>query len=75
MRAVIGNKPRFCVNGVQQRGDIRISAEDFRVLPYDIIINVFQYLIDIEAADRRQYRFHIVIEKRLVNIIHSVLNA
>ena len=75
MRAMIGNKPRFGVNGVQKRGDIRINAENFRVLPDDIVINVFQYLIDIEAADRRQYRFHVVVKKRLVNIIHSGLNA
>ena len=75
MRAVIGNKPRFYVNSVQHSGDIRISAENFRVLPDNIVINVFQYLIDIEAADRRQYRFHVVVKKRLVNIIYSGLNA
>ena len=75
MRAVIGNKPRFGVNGVQKRGDIRISAEDFRMLPDDFVINMFQYLIYIEAADRRQYRFHVVVKKRLVNILNSVLNA
>ena len=75
MRAVVRNKPCLGINGVKQRGDIRIPAEDFRVLFDDFIINMLQYLIDIEAADRRQYRLYIVVEKRLVNIIHSGLNA
>jgi len=42
MRAMIGNKPRFGVNGVQKRSDIRISAEDFRVLPDDTLIRFNQ---------------------------------
>ena len=68
VRRVVGYQSRPCVHSVQQRCDVRIPAEDLRVRPDQVIVDVRQDLVDVESPDAGHHRLDVRIRERLVQV-------
>ena len=75
VRAVIGHKPGSGMDGVEQDGDIGIPAEDLGVLCDEVVINMGQQLVGVEATQAGNHHLHIGVKESLVQILHTGGNA
>jgi len=73
--AGIGRKPRFRVDRVAQRRDVREAAETLRVLLDEIVVDVPQELVAVVATDDGQHELHLGISERGVQIFETVFDG
>src|SRR5690606_25107083 len=71
VRTAVGQKSRLRVNGVLQGGDVGVTAKNLGIFSDQVIIQFFQKLIAVVAADGGQNSLYLRIGKGFVQVFQA----